>query len=98
MQGTVQLPPDTLLIDVRSEQEWAEGHLAGAVHVPLEQLQRGVPDLAPDLTRTLVLYCASGGRSAFGCGVLQQLGYTRPINGGGLQRLALVTGLDIVRS
>lgn len=80
-----------LLIDVRSAGEFASGYLAGAVNLPLDQLQHRIAELAPDRDRELVLYCASGARSAFGCAVLQQLGYTRATNGGGIAMLALTS-------
>jgi phage shock protein E len=80
-----------LLLDVRSAGEFASGYLEGAVNLPLDQLQPGIGQLAPDLDRELVLYCASGARSAFGCAVLQQMGYTRATNGGGISMLALTS-------
>jgi phage shock protein E len=80
-----------LFIDVRSAGEFASGYLEGAVNVPLDQLQQRMPQLVPDLDRELVLYCASGARSAFACGLLQQLGYRRARNGGGVSMLALTT-------
>lgn len=80
-----------LFIDVRSAGEFASGYLEGALNVPLDQLQQRLPQLVPDLDRELVLYCASGARSAFACGLLQQLGYRRARNGGGVSLLAMTT-------
>lgn len=86
-----------LFIDVRSAGEFASGYLDGAVNLPLDQLQQGIARLAPDHDRELVLYCASGARSAFGCAVLQQMGYTRATNGGGVGMLALTSGRAVRR-
>lgn len=87
---------DALLIDVRSPQEWAQGHLEGAVLVPLDQLQPRIGRVAPDPDRTLIVYCASGARSAMACALLRQMGYQNLLNGGGLQPLARAMGQAIV--
>lgn len=89
--------PAPLYIDVRSFGEFAGGHLSGAVHLPLDQLQQRVAEVVPDPAQTLVLYCASGARSAFGCAVLQQMGYANVRNGGGIGQLALAEGHEIRR-
>jgi phage shock protein E len=86
-----------LFIDVRSPGEFASGHLAGAVNLPLNQLQADIGTLVPDMATPVVLYCASGARSAFACGVLQQLGYRHVSNGGGVGLLAMQTQRAIVR-
>ncbi len=89
---------EPVYIDVRSAGEFAGGALDGAVSLPLDQLSQGIGRLAPDPERELVLYCASGARSAYGCALLQQMGYTRVRNGGGLGALALATQRPVRRS
>lgn len=78
-----------LLIDVRSPAEFASGHIDGAVHLPLDQLQHGAARVLPDLTHPMIVYCASGARSAFACAVLSQMGYQQAMNGGGMAQLAM---------
>jgi phage shock protein E len=78
-----------LLLDVRSPTEFANAHIDGALHLPLDQLQHGAARLLPDLTRPMIVYCASGARSAFACAVLSQMGYQRAMNGGGMTLLAM---------
>ncbi|MEJ7756068.1 MAG: rhodanese-like domain-containing protein [Nocardioidaceae bacterium] len=56
------LPDDLTILDVRENDEWAAGHIEGAVHIPLAQLPGRVAEVPPD-AQTLV-YCKSGGRSA----------------------------------
>src|SRR6266513_1475125 len=56
-------PP--LLVDVRERDEWDEGHIAGAIHVTRGNIESRIEQAAPDRDRPLVLYCASGNRSAF---------------------------------
>jgi molybdopterin/thiamine biosynthesis adenylyltransferase/rhodanese-related sulfurtransferase len=66
-------PP--FVVDVREQDEWDEGHIPGAVHVPRGHLESRIERLAPDHAAPIVLYCASGNRSAFAAKTLEQLGY-----------------------
>jgi molybdopterin/thiamine biosynthesis adenylyltransferase/rhodanese-related sulfurtransferase len=68
--------PDAAWIDVREIDEWQEGHLPSARHVPRGFLESRIEAAAPDKDATLVLYCAGGNRSAFAAKTLQELGYT----------------------
>jgi molybdopterin/thiamine biosynthesis adenylyltransferase/rhodanese-related sulfurtransferase len=67
-------------IDVREQDEWDEGHIPGAVHVPRGNLESRIESVVGDRTRPVVIYCASGNRSAFAAETLQALGYERPIS------------------
>jgi rhodanese-related sulfurtransferase len=71
-------PP--LLVDVREQDEWNEGHLPGAVHVPRGNLESRIERAAPDRSRSIVLYCASGNRSAFAAKTLEDLGYENVVS------------------
>jgi molybdopterin/thiamine biosynthesis adenylyltransferase/rhodanese-related sulfurtransferase len=64
-----------LFLDVREPDEWEEGHVPGAVHVPRGNLESRVESLAPDRSRPIVVYCAGGSRSAFAAKTLGELGY-----------------------
>jgi len=66
-------PP--LLVDVRERDEWAEGHIPGAVHVPRGHLESRIEQVVPDRSRPVLLYCAGGSRSAFAAKTLEDLGY-----------------------
>ncbi|SCK31000.1 rhodanese-like domain-containing protein [Vogesella sp. LIG4] len=74
------LPAGTLLIDVREPQEYAAGHAPGAVNIPLAQLGSQIARLRASQPPALVLYCASGMRSAAACRQLQQAGFTQVYN------------------
>jgi molybdopterin/thiamine biosynthesis adenylyltransferase/rhodanese-related sulfurtransferase len=63
-------------VDVREQDEWQEGHLPGAVHVPRGNLESRIEGVVADRSRPLVLYCAAGNRSAFAAKTLGELGYT----------------------
>jgi rhodanese-related sulfurtransferase len=56
------IPDDLVVLDVREPHEWAAGHIAGAVHIPLGEIPARVGELDPSV-RTLVV-CHLGGRSA----------------------------------
>src|SRR3954462_8896860 len=61
------------LIDVRESEEWDAGHIPGARHVPRGYLESRVEAAAPEKDQRVVLYCASGQRSALAANTLQQL-------------------------
>ena len=67
-------------IDVREQDEWDEGHIPGAVHIPRGNLESRIEGFVPDRTQPVVVYCASGARSAFAAKSLQELGYARPVS------------------
>jgi molybdopterin/thiamine biosynthesis adenylyltransferase/rhodanese-related sulfurtransferase len=65
-----------VLIDVRESEEWDAGHLPGAKHVPRSYLESRIEAAAPDRGQRVVLYCASGNRSALAARTLSEdLGY-----------------------
>jgi len=70
----------TLFLDVRERDEWEEGHIPGAVHVPRGYLEQRIEQLAPDRDAPILLYCAGGSRSAFAAKTLQELGYRNVVN------------------
>jgi rhodanese-related sulfurtransferase len=67
--------PDVLILDVRSPSEWAEGHVEGAVNLPLGDLDQ-VATIRPDKDGQIVVHCAVGGRSAKATKRLKEMGYT----------------------
>jgi sulfur-carrier protein adenylyltransferase/sulfurtransferase len=64
-----------VFVDVRERSEWDEGHVPGAVHVPKSHLESRIEQAVPDREATVVVYCASGSRSAFAAKTLAELGY-----------------------
>ena len=56
------VPDDATILDVREDDEWAAGHIAGSVHVPLSQLPGRAADIPP--TDPLLVVCKVGARSA----------------------------------
>lgn len=72
-----------LIVDVRTPEEFAGGAVPDALNIPLDELQARMEELG-GTDRELILYCASGARSAYGVRVLQHFGYTNVQNGGGV--------------
>lgn len=80
--------PGSVLLDVRTEEEYGIEHAAGAVLLPqedLETMEEGeILDILPDLDAPVLLYCRTGRRAALAAVKLEELGYTRLYNLGGL--------------
>ncbi|MBQ9022077.1 MAG: rhodanese-like domain-containing protein [Eggerthellaceae bacterium] len=81
------------LVDVRSEGEFANGHIEGAINIPLNSFHRASKKLR-DKDATIYIYCASGSRSGSAANALKSMGYTDVTNIGGIgfYRGAVVAG------
>jgi rhodanese-related sulfurtransferase len=64
-----------VLVDVREESEWAQGHLPGAIHLGKGIIERDVEQRVPDNGAKIILYCGGGFRSALAADNLQKMGY-----------------------
>ncbi len=69
-----------LFLDVREQDEWDQGIIPGALHVPRGYLEQRVEGLLPDRNHPIVVYCAGGSRSAFATKTLEELGYENVVN------------------
>jgi rhodanese-related sulfurtransferase len=74
------------VLDVREPDEWATGHIAGAVHIPMNQVPRRLQELDPH--RTVVVVCRSGHRSDHVAQYLRGLGINAENMPGGIQAWA----------
>jgi phage shock protein E len=72
-----------IVIDVRTEDEFVDEHFPRALNIPVNELPARLAEIGAK-DRTVVLYCASGARSAMGAKILKSLGFTDVINAGGL--------------
>ena len=66
---------DAAALDVREREEWEEGHIPGALHIPRGSLEGRVEGAVPDRSQPVVVYCSGGNRSAFAAKTLEELGY-----------------------
>ncbi len=69
-----------VIVDVRETDEFAAGHLPGARHVSRSYLESRIEGSAPDRSQRVILYCASGQRSALAAATLTELGYEDVVN------------------
>lgn len=74
-----------VLLDVRTQEEYNEGHLKGAVLIPVDILEAEVGKKLPDKDAVIFVYCRSGHRSAVASGILVDLGYKNVYNLGGIR-------------
>ena len=90
----MQEQTDYLIVDVRRPDEFAEGHIAGAINVPNEDITDGMPELLPDKDQVLLIYCRSGNRSKEASKKLADIGYTNVYEFGGINtwKGEIVTG------
>lgn len=72
-----------VLIDVRTPQEYREGHIPGSKNVPLQTIDQ-IASVAEPGDIPLYVYCYSGARSRQAAGMLQNMGYTNVTNIGGI--------------
>ncbi len=86
-----------LLVDVREDNEWAKGHLPGAVHLGRGIIERDIEQRVPDANLKLVLYCGGGFRSALVAENLQKMGYHNVESMDGGWKGWLEAGLPIAR-
>jgi rhodanese-related sulfurtransferase len=78
------LAKGAIALDVRTPEEFQSGHYAGALNIPVDQLESRLNEL-PDKSIPIVAYCASGARSGHAAQILKAAGYTEVINAGGLR-------------
>ncbi len=84
-----------VLVDVREDNEFAAGHVAGAVHMSKGIMERDIEAAYPDKSTTLVLYCGGGFRSALAADNLGKMGYTNAISLDGGWRALKDSGLPL---
>ncbi len=71
-----------ILIDVRTAEEFAEGHIAGAVNIPVDYIEGRLAEIPTDIP--VVVYCRSGNRSARAASILVDNGYSEIYDLGGI--------------
>ncbi len=68
---------DALVVDVRDQNEFAQGHIPNAKHIPIAALEKRADDLAKYKNAPIILCCAVGGRSAGAAGTLRKQGFEK---------------------
>ncbi|HEY3373163.1 MAG TPA: FAD-dependent oxidoreductase [Prolixibacteraceae bacterium] len=81
-----------LVVDVRTPGEFVGGAYPDAINIPLDELMERLEKLGSNADREIIVYCASGARSAYAQKMLSELGYSNVKNGGGIA--AMMSGLN----
>jgi len=74
-----------IILDVRTKGEYAQGHTAGSLNVPLDEIHEGMSWLIKDVP--IITCCASGSRSEMAKEILEENGYTEVYNGGACNKM-----------
>ena len=97
MEKTVSPTPRTVIIDVRSAEEFRSGHLKGAINIPHTEIADRIASAVPDKTTPLKLYCRSGRRVKAAINDLLKLNYNDLEDCGGISEAAEHLALPIVQ-
>ena len=94
--GGIAVDAGTVVVDVRTPQEYAQGHLDGATNIDVES-----PDFAQQVAQLdpkthYVVYCHSGNRASVAVDYMKQQGFGNVVNAGGIQAASSATGLKVV--
>jgi hydroxyacylglutathione hydrolase len=87
--------PDVLVLDVRSDGEWEEGHVPGAHHIYIPHLEQKLDEL--DRSRTIATYCGSGYRSSIAASLLAKNGFEKVVNVPGSMNAWKAAGLPLAK-
>lgn len=86
---TAAMQTEAIWIDVRSNEEYTQGHLKYAVNIPFEQISTNISMLALEKNQNIKLYCTAGIRSGKAVKILNDLGFTNVSNAGAYRFLKL---------
>lgn len=86
LQNKLNAQENFVLLDVRTQEEFDAGHIAGAVLLPYDEINVKAATVLPDKEKEIVLYCRSGRRSAIAKKALVELGYKDVEDFGGINR------------
>jgi rhodanese-related sulfurtransferase len=74
---------DALVLDVRETGEWGTGHITGARHITMAQLEKRLSELDKFKDKPIIVVCATGNRSSSACGQLKKHGFAKVFSLGG---------------
>ena len=84
----IQSNSQCILLDVRSEQEYKEGHLDGSINIPVYDINEEIEKVIPNRNNPIIVYCQSGSRSRKAVNILSKKGYEELYNiEGGLDNI-----------
>ena len=83
MQGTAN---NATIVDVRTPEEFTEGHFPNAINIPLDQVAQRINEFK-EMPKLIIAYCRRGNRSGIAVSILKQNDIADAVNGGGLHDL-----------
>jgi rhodanese-related sulfurtransferase len=86
LQNKLNAQENFVLLDVRTQEEFDAGHIAGAILLPYDEINLKAATVLPEKEKEIVLYCRSGRRSAIAKKALVELGYKDVEDFGGINR------------
>lgn len=79
-QANIDIQNGAVVIDVRTDEEYNQGHILGCLHIPVDQIEKRLPEVVPNFDTEIIFYCGSGKRSQTALETALQLGYQRVYN------------------
>ncbi len=76
--------PDITIVDVRDEEELAEGYIYNSILLPLDEVDKRAEEVLVNKDKPILVYCRSGRRSAIACRILDNKGYKNVYDFGGI--------------
>ena len=86
MQSMENINNNATIVDVRTPEEFTEGHFPNAIKITLDQVALRIDEFK-EMPKPIIAYCRSGNRSGIAVSILKQNGIADAINGGGLEDL-----------
>tara|TARA_S200000501_G_scaffold325179_1_gene322876 strand:+ start:174 stop:497 length:324 start_codon:yes stop_codon:yes gene_type:complete len=87
----------SIIIDVRTQEEWDNGYIEDAIHIPLSIISEDIDKFVKSYDEEILLYCRSGNRSGKAKEILEKLGYSNAINIGGISDIKKSKGINIIK-
>tara|TARA_B100001093_G_C26802159_1_gene1003904 strand:+ start:415 stop:747 length:333 start_codon:yes stop_codon:yes gene_type:complete len=87
----------SIIIDVRTQEEWDNGYIEDAIHIPLSIISEDIDKFVKSYDEKILLYCRSGNRSGKARNILEKLGYSNASNLGGISDISKSKGLKIIK-
>jgi rhodanese-related sulfurtransferase len=88
---------EAVIVDVREQDEWDEGHIPRAIHLSRGMLELEIEEKAPDRNAAIICHCGGGGRSALAAESLQRMGYKNVRSMAGGLKAWKAAGLPITK-
>ncbi|MGK7944254.1 MAG: rhodanese-like domain-containing protein [Microcystaceae cyanobacterium] len=86
-EATEAINAGAIVIDVRTPEEFAGGHLDGALNIPYDEIAQRISEITEERDRMIVLYCRSGRRASVAEEILRSNGFTNVLNAGAYSEL-----------